>query len=45
MNNLKWSAGAGARFLLFQKKDIYLRFDYAFTPDGNNFYLSIGEAF
>ncbi|MEH6658408.1 BamA/TamA family outer membrane protein [Leeuwenhoekiella marinoflava] len=45
MNNLKWSAGAGARFLLFQKKDIYLRFDYAFTRDGNNFYLSIGEAF
>ncbi|MGB5943358.1 MAG: BamA/TamA family outer membrane protein [Leeuwenhoekiella sp.] len=45
MNNLKWSAGAGARFLMFQQKDIYLRFDYAVTRDGNNFYLSIGEAF
>ncbi|MAW94091.1 MULTISPECIES: BamA/TamA family outer membrane protein [unclassified Leeuwenhoekiella] len=45
MNNLKWSAGAGARFLIFQQKDIYIRFDYAVTRDGNNFYLSIGEAF
>ncbi|WP_442846235.1 BamA/TamA family outer membrane protein [Leeuwenhoekiella sp. H156] len=45
MNNLKWSAGAGARFLLFQQKDIFIRFDYAFTRDGSNFYLSIGEAF
>ena len=45
MKNLKWAAGAGARFLLFQQKDIFLRFDYAFTRDGSNFYISIGEAF
>ncbi|WBL25342.1 BamA/TamA family outer membrane protein [Zunongwangia sp. HGR-M22] len=45
LNKLKWSAGAGARFLIFQKKDVYLRFDYAFTRDGSNFYISIGEAF
>jgi len=45
MNKIKWSAGAGARFLIFREKDIFIRFDYAFTKDGNNFYLSIGEAF
>lgn len=44
-NNIKWSVGGGARYLIFQKKDVYLRFDYAFTRDGNNFYISIGEAF
>lgn len=41
----KWAVGAGLRFLLFQKKDIYARFDYAITPDENGFYLTIGEAF
>ena len=45
MNKIKWSAGAGARFLIFREKDIFIRFDYAFTRDGSNFYLSIGEAF
>ena len=45
VNNVKWSAGAGARFLIFQQKDVYLRFDYAFTRDDSNFYISIGEAF
>ena len=45
LNNVKWSAGAGARFLIFQQKDVYLRFDYAFTRDDSNFYISIGEAF
>jgi len=41
----KWAIGGGIRFLLFQKKDIYARFDYSFTPDENGFYLTIGEAF
>ncbi len=40
-----WSAGGGLRFLLFPKKDIYTRFDLAFTQEGSGFYLFIGEAF
>lgn len=43
--NLKFSAGAGLRLLLFPKKDIWTRFDYAFTPEGGGFYIFIGEAF
>lgn len=43
--NLKFSAGAGLRFLLFPKKDIWTRADYAFTKEGGGFYLFIGEAF
>lgn len=43
--DLKWAVGGGIRFLLFQKKDIYARFDYAITPDENGIYLTIGEAF
>lgn len=39
------SGGAGLRFLLFPKKDIYTRLDVAFTNEGNGFYLFIGEAF
>lgn len=49
-NNLYWrdfrgAAGAGVRFLLFPKKDIYLRFDYALTREGSGLYVYIGEAF
>lgn len=43
--HLKGAAGAGLRFLLFPKKDIYLRADYAITREGNGFYVYIGEAF
>jgi len=43
--NLKFSAGAGLRFLLFPKKDIWTRVDYAFTNEGGGFYLLIGESF
>lgn len=45
MKEVKWAAGVGARFLLFQQKDVYLRFDYAITPDENGFYIGVGEAF
>ncbi|MGM0635634.1 MAG: BamA/TamA family outer membrane protein [Bacteroidota bacterium] len=44
-SNFKWAAGAGIRFLLFREKDIYARLDYAYTPDENGFYITIGEAF
>lgn len=40
-----WSGGVGLKFLLFPKKDIYTRFDLAFTNEGRGFYLIIGEAF
>ncbi|WP_375586194.1 BamA/TamA family outer membrane protein [Cyclobacterium xiamenense] len=40
-----WSAGGGLRFLLFPKKDIYTRLDYAFTGEGSGFYFFIGESF
>jgi hypothetical protein len=39
------SGGAGLRFLLFPKKDIYTRLDVAFTQEGTGFYIFIGEAF
>lgn len=43
--DLVWSAGAGIRFLLFPNKDIYTRFDVAFTAEGTGYYIFIGEAF
>jgi outer membrane protein assembly factor BamA len=39
------SGGAGLRFLLFPKKDIWIRTDLAFTREGLGFYIFIGEAF
>jgi outer membrane protein assembly factor BamA len=45
LNNIVVSGGVGVRFLLFPKKDIYTRFDVAFTQEGPGFYLFIGEAF
>lgn len=45
INKIVWSTGAGLRFLLFPKKDIFTRFDVAFTQEGSGFYLFIGEAF
>lgn len=45
LKQIVWSAGGGLRFLLFPKKDIYTRLDYALTAEGSGFYLFIGEAF
>jgi hypothetical protein len=45
LKNFVWSAGGGLRFLLFPKKDIFTRFDVAFTEEGRGFYIFIGEAF
>ncbi len=44
-SNFVFSGGAGLRFLLFPKKDIWTRLDFAFTKEGNGIYLFIGEAF
>lgn len=45
LKNFVWSAGGGLRFLLFPKKDIFTRFDVAFTEEGTGLYIFIGEAF
>ena len=45
VKELVWAGGAGLRFLLFPKKDIYTRIDYSFTREGGGLYVLIGEAF
>jgi hypothetical protein len=45
LDDLKLSGGAGLRYLLFPKKDIFLRFDVGFTREGLGFYFFTGEAF
>ena len=44
-NNLVFAGGAGLRFLLFPKKDVWTRLDFAVTKEGYGIYLFIGEAF
>ncbi len=39
------SGGAGLHFLLFPKKDIWIRTDLSFTREGSGFYVFIGESF
>ncbi|MBC7933970.1 MAG: BamA/TamA family outer membrane protein [Rhizobacter sp.] len=43
--NILPSAGIGLRYLVFPKKDIFLRFDVGFTKEGPAFYIYTGEAF
>ncbi len=45
LSNVVLSGGAGLRFLLFPKKDIWTRLDFAVTEESTGFYLFIGEAF
>lgn len=44
-SQLKMAGGLGARYLIFRSKDIFVRFDIAFTREGNGYYFFIGEAF
>ena len=44
-NGIVFSGGAGLRVLIFPKKDIWARLDYAVTREGNGLYIFIGEAF
>lgn len=44
-SQIRSTAGAGIRYLLFPKKDIFLRLDVGFTKEGPGFYLYTGEAF
>jgi hypothetical protein len=45
LNDIVFSGGAGLRFLLFPQKDVWVRFDVAFTNEGIGYYLWMGEAF
>lgn len=45
MRHTRVAGGFGLRYLLFPKKDIYLRFDLGFTKEGTNLYIFNGEAF
>lgn len=45
MRNMRYAGGIGLRYLLFPKKDIYLRFDLGVTNEGANLYIFNGEAF
>ena len=44
-DNLKLAGGAGIRYLVFPKKDIFVRFDVGVTKEGIGFYFFTGEAF
>ena len=45
LNQFVFAGGAGLRFLLFPKKDIYSRVDFGMTREGSGIYIFIGEAF
>ena len=45
VDQVRLAGGAGLRFLLFAKKDIFLRMDLGFTRAGTGFYIAPGEAF
>jgi hypothetical protein len=44
-SQFKLAGGFGARYNIFKAKDIFVRFDIAFTREGNGYYFFIGEAF
>lgn len=43
--DLRLAGGAGLRYLIFPKKDIFVRLDAGFTREGVSFYIFTGEAF
>jgi hypothetical protein len=45
LNDFRLAGGGGVRFLLFPKKDIFVRLDVAFTREGPGYYVYTGEAF
>lgn len=42
---VRYTGGVGLRYLLFPKKDIFLRMDMGLTNEGPGFYIMTGEAF
>lgn len=45
VDNLLWSAGVGLRLAVDESEGVNVRADFGLSPEGNGFYLSIGEAF
>ncbi|UFH56273.1 BamA/TamA family outer membrane protein [Spirosoma sp. KNUC1025] len=45
LDHLLPTAGTGVRYLLFKKKDVFLRADMGITREGIGFYILTGEAF
>ncbi|MBW8687757.1 BamA/TamA family outer membrane protein [Chitinophaga rhizophila] len=45
LDKTQFAGGAGVRYLLFPKKDIFLRLDVGMTREGPGFYFFTGEAF
>ena len=45
ISNFVASGGVGLRFLIFPKKDIWTRIDFAVTEESTGFYFFIGESF
>lgn len=45
LKNVRLTAGGGLRYLLFPKKDIFVRLDMGATREGVSFYIFTGEAF
>lgn len=44
-SNFVASGGVGLRFLIFPKKDIWTRIDFAVTEESTGFYFFVGESF
>jgi len=49
-SQLRWrnaqpTGGLGLRYLIYPKKDIFLRVDVGFTRQGSGFYIFTGESF
>jgi hypothetical protein len=45
ISHIQPAGGLGLRYLVFPKKDIFVRFDVGFTKEGPAFYIYTGEAF
>lgn len=45
LDRTQLAGGTGLRYLLFPRKDIFLRLDVGFTKEGPGFYFFTGEAF
>jgi hypothetical protein len=45
LNKLLPAGGVGIRYLIFPKKDIFVRLDVGFTKEGRAFYIFTGESF
>ena len=44
-NRFRWTGGGGLRLTLNKEDRVRLRFDYAFSEEGTNFYLTANNAF